>query len=83
MEKEGYMRKRWEGKRKKKALNSGAFYYNYKRFFSIVMMAVVNANYEFLYLDMGKNRWHSDGSVKHMEFYRRLQNETHNLPSTT
>ncbi|CAH2005460.1 unnamed protein product [Acanthoscelides obtectus] len=33
---------------------SGAQYYNYKNFYSIVLMALVNSNYEFVYVDVGK-----------------------------
>nr|CAI5861772.1 unnamed protein product [Callosobruchus analis] len=41
--------------------NTGAMYYNYKNFYSIVLMAIVNAEYEFLYVDVGKNGRLSDG----------------------
>lgn len=62
--------------------NCGSFYYNYKGFFSIVMMAVVNANYEFIYLDIGTNGRHSDASIlERTEFFKRLQNETLHLPT--
>ncbi|KAK4885232.1 hypothetical protein RN001_001503 [Aquatica leii] len=33
---------------------SGALYYNYKKFYSIILMALVNADYEFIYFDIGK-----------------------------
>jgi len=35
-------------------VRSGALYYNYKNFYSIVLMAIVNHNYEFIYVDVGK-----------------------------
>lgn len=37
----------------RKPPGSESFYYNYKKFFSIVLMAVVNANYEFIMVDVG------------------------------
>lgn len=47
----------------KKPPHTGSYYYNYKKFFSIVMMAVVNSNYEFIMVDAGINGRISDGGV--------------------
>lgn len=42
---------------------SGSEYYNYKNSFSIILMAVVDANYCFRYIDIGAQGRHSDGGV--------------------
>ena len=60
---------------------SGSYFYNYKGFSSIVLLAIVSANYEFLYVDVGMNGRHSDGGVMaHTEFNQRLTNGTLHLP---
>ena len=33
--------------------HSGSQYYNYKGYYSIIMLAVVDANYKFMYVDVG------------------------------
>ena len=43
--------------------NSGSLYYNYKGFYSIVMLAVVDANYKFMWVDAGSNGACSDAQI--------------------
>lgn len=63
--------------------NSGSYYYNYKGFHSLVMMAIANANYEFIYVHFGTNGRVSDGGVINCtEFYRRLIHGQLKLPPT-
>lgn len=40
---------------------SGSYFYNYKGFHSMVLMAIVNANYEFIIAEFGTNGRISDG----------------------
>lgn len=61
--------------------NSGSFFYNYKGFHSMVLMAVVNANYEFIMCDFGTNGRISDGGViENTKFGEKLTNSTLNIP---
>ena len=53
--------------------NSGSSYLNYKGSFSIVRMAIVNTNYQFIMVDVGANgRVSDDGVLKNTLFGRRL-----------
>ena len=65
----------------KKTPNSGSLYFNYKKFFSIVMMAVANANYEFIMVDVGINGRISDGGVlSYTKFGRALSDNSLGIP---
>ena len=60
---------------------SGSQFFNYKGFNSIVLMAVVSAQYEFLFVDVGMNGRMSDGGAfRQTEFALRLQEEDLSLP---
>lgn len=42
---------------------SGSLYYNYKNFFSIVLLAVVDANYKFIFTDVGSYSKDGDSGI--------------------
>ncbi|XP_055625145.1 putative nuclease HARBI1 [Toxorhynchites rutilus septentrionalis] len=68
----------------KKPHGSGSLYFNYKKFCSIVMMAVVNANYEFIMVDVGINGRISDGGVfNYTEFGRAFSNKLIKIPEAS
>lgn len=47
----------------KKPINSGSSFFNYKQHHSIVLMAVVDANYKFVFIDVGSKGRFPDGSI--------------------
>lgn len=74
----------------KKATNSGSFYYCYVNTFSIVLLAAVNSNLEFILVGGGVSGRVLDGwSMKHETFRKLLREnslhipEPENLPSST
>ena len=63
---------------------SGAFYLNYKKTFSVVLLALVDAHYNFIAVDVGSYGKNSDGGIfSHSNIGKSLENSTFNIPPPT
>lgn len=59
---------------------SGSLYYNYKHYFSIVMLAVVDANYKFVFVDAGAEGRSSDSRIwRQSDFFLDIDGEDNKL----
>lgn len=62
-------------------MNSGTEFYNYKKFFSVVLMALVDAQYCFIFADCGCQGRLSDGAVfKNTKLFKMIENDELNFP---
>lgn len=61
--------------------NSGSLYYNYKHTFSIVLLALVDAHYKFIAVDIGSYGRNSDGGIfAHSNFGKAFEKCKFNVP---
>ena len=61
--------------------NSGSLYFNYKKTFSTVLLALVDAQYNFIAVDVGSYGKNSDGGIlAHSNLGEALENGTFRLP---
>lgn len=61
--------------------NAGAMNFNYKKFYSIVLLAIADADYKFLFVDIGAYGKDCDSSIlQGTEFWRRLISLELDLP---
>lgn len=68
----------------RKPAGSGSYFFNYKGTYSIVLFAIVNARYEFLYVHTGTNGRVSDGGIwSATSIYKNLCSKTLNIPNPT
>ena len=65
----------------KKPPNTGSLYYNYKGFFSIPLLALVDADYKFIWIELGGKGHMSDAQIfGHSELFSGLEEDTLGLP---
>lgn len=68
--------------RLKKPADSGSEFYNYKNYFSTILLAVVDADYCFTVIDVGSYGASGDSNVfKKSNFYQRLKSNQLNIPN--
>ena len=61
--------------------NSASEYFNYKNAFSVVLFALADANYSFMFVDVGyQGRISDSGAFTNTELYMKLETKTLRLP---
>ncbi|XP_068129725.1 uncharacterized protein [Hyperolius riggenbachi] len=61
---------------------SGSRYYNYKKYFSLVLITIADAKSRFIYIDVGSYGSSSDSFIfQHSNFYRNMMDDRLNFPA--
>ncbi|XP_045778131.1 protein ALP1-like [Maniola jurtina] len=61
--------------------HSGSLFFNYKEYFSIVLLAIADSNYKFIAVDVGSYGKEGDSNIfKKSEVGKKIQNNTFNFP---
>ncbi|XP_057310584.1 putative nuclease HARBI1 [Hydractinia symbiolongicarpus] len=64
--------------------NSGSLYYNYKGFYSIILLAVCDAKYNFILVDVGQYGSNNDcGVLSKSHIGMQLENQSLQIPPPT
>lgn len=62
---------------------SGSLFYNYKKTYSIVLLALVDAEYNILYIDVGTPGSGGDGGIwKSSSLFKAIEGEKAKLPES-
>ena len=62
--------------------DSGSIYYNYKGFYSIILMALVDSDYKFIWVNIGTNGSAGDANIlNHSELKAGIEDGTIELPA--
>ncbi|XP_008213174.1 putative nuclease HARBI1 [Nasonia vitripennis] len=65
----------------KRPNSSGSLYFNYKKLYSIVLPAIVDAKYKFICIDVGGyGHQHDATTLRNSTFYAALKDKTIELP---
>ena len=64
--------------------NSGSLFYNYKKTFSVILLALADANYKFLYVDIGSPGMNNDAGVMlNSSLQNAMTYDTLNMPKSS
>nr|CAI5840398.1 unnamed protein product [Callosobruchus analis] len=65
-----------------KPTDSGSLYFNYKKYFCFILLAICDSNYMFTFVDIGSYGRYCDSSIfEKCAFYKKLQQKSLNIPS--